>query len=173
MACPNAGPLVCTLVRPPNGEGRASGVRVWVVPSRSALNFGHSRAWLVGRAGCCAGAAPWGDLSPRRDRDRRSGDCARCRATAAAGRKCAFRSGIGLIATYATALPTRSIWLPLLGWWSHILIDVLRTFARLLPGAGVLPVHQMGLRRLGMEHAPVLHCKLPCDLHGLVFFGRA
>jgi hypothetical protein len=49
----------------------------------------------------------------------------------------------GLV-TLALWAVRRTLWLPLLGWWSHIVIDVFTHSADYYAGAGAVPVHERG-----------------------------
>lgn len=58
---------------------------------------------------------------------------------------CIFHSA--LVAAAATAmvwLATRSVWLPLFGWWTHIVIDVFTHSAEFYPSPVLYPITRQG-----------------------------
>src|SRR5512139_1458173 len=58
---------------------------------------------------------------------------------------CALHSAvIAAVVTLALYAVTRSFWIPLLGWWSHIVIDVFTHSADFYPAPALYPFTQQG-----------------------------
>ena len=61
----------------------------------------------------------------------------------------------------------RSLWIPLLSWWSHIVIAVFRHSARYYPAPVLYPITERGFDGFAWEHVMVPAGQLRRAWHGL------